>query len=125
MVQFNIGPERQEETCAHLDVSVPHACIGATPRNSERFFASGNERTAVNFQKLGYDNVGYKIKSTDRFAVLLELMNTNKEDKSVYLTIEYNYVDGHPFKDDVKPLWFDARNCGTSDYNPPAGQGTT
>jgi hypothetical protein len=123
MVLFNVGPGRQEETCKHLDISIPNAVIGGTPRNSERFFASGNERTVVNFQKMGYDKVGYKIKFSDRFSVLLELMNMNLEDKLVYLTITYDYLDGHPFNDNVKPLWFDARNCGTSHVNPPSNQG--
>jgi len=122
-VFFNQGPGRQEETCKQEDVSVPHAVIGGTPRNTEKFFASGNERTVVNFQKMGYEKIGYKISAADTFAIVLELMNTNPADKKVYLTVTYDFVDGHPYADNVKPLWFDARNCGTSHVNPPPKKG--
>jgi hypothetical protein len=43
-------------------------------------------------------------------------MNMNIGSKQVYLTIYYDYVDGHPanFKE-VKPVWMDAAQCGTSE----------
>jgi len=64
-------------------------------------------------------DVGYKLKATDKFAALVELMNQTPEDQTVYLTMTYDFVKGHPFKDDVKIVWFDIRQCGTSEYNPP------
>jgi hypothetical protein len=122
LVMFNVGPGREDLTCSHRDVSLPHVSIGATSRNSERFFASGNERTIGIFPDWGVTDVGYKIRSTDSFASLIELMNQNMEDKNVYLTITYDVVDGHPFKDDLKCVWFDIRQCGSSEVNPPKGQ---
>ena len=40
----------------------------------------------------------------------------NKEDKTVYLTVTYDIVDGiNPAWDAIKPVWFDAAQCGTSE----------
>jgi hypothetical protein len=122
MVMFNAGPGREESVCTTMDVSVPHVTINATARSSERFFASGNERTIGIFPEWGISDTGYRIKSTDSFAGLLEFMNENMEDKLVYMTITYDTVDGYPFKDDLRCVWFDVRQCGTSEVNPPKGQ---
>ena len=121
MVLYNVGPGRQEETCKDREISAAHASAGATARTSERIFASGNERTIVNFQDLGYNSTGYKIQSTDRFNILLELMNMNIDHKIMYLTMTYDIIEGHPFKEEVRPVWLDVRNCGSSEYNPPDG----
>lgn len=122
MVLFNVGPGREDPPCAHRDVSLPHATISATPRNSERIFASGNERSRADFAGWGVKDAGYKLQSADKFAALVELMNENMFDVQVWMTMTYDYVEGHPFKDDVKCVWFDVRQCGTSEINPPKGQ---
>lgn len=67
-------------------------------------------------------DAGYKLYDTDQFSALIELMNENMEDKTVYLTMTYDIVRGHPYKDDIKILWMDVRQCGTSEVNPPKGQ---
>ena len=110
-------------TCNHRDISVPHAVVGRTPRNSERIFASGNERTNIIFPDAGVKDAGIKLRKTDQFGAVLEFMNENTEDKIVYLTMTYDFIPGHPFKDDIRPLWFDVRQCGTSEVNPPKGKG--
>jgi hypothetical protein len=122
MVVFNIGPGLEDYTCSHRDISVPHATVGATPRNSERIFASGNERTQSIFPDWGVKDAGYKVRPTDKFAALVEIMNENMEDKVVYMTVTYDFVPGHPFKDEIKPVWLDVRQCGSSEANPPVGQ---
>jgi hypothetical protein len=122
-VLFNTGPGRQDETCKDEDISVPVAVVGGTPRNTEKFFASGNERTVVNFQKMGFEKIGYKINAADRFGIIMELMNMNPADKEVFFTVTYDIVEGHPYTESVKPVWFDARNCGTSHVNPPPKKG--
>lgn len=124
MVLFNVGEGREDPTCAYRDISLPHATIGSTSRNSERIFASGNERSKGVFADWGVNDVGYKMKSTDKLAALVELMNQTPEDKVVYMTMTYEVVPGHPFKDDVKIVWFDVRQCGTSEVNPPRNQCT-
>lgn len=122
MVLFNVGPGRQDYPCSDRDVSVPHVTIGATARNSERIFASGNERTVGVIPQWGVKDAGYKLLGTDKFAALVELMNMNPEDKVVFLTMTYDILPGHPFKDEVKIVWFDVRQCGTSEVNPPKGK---
>jgi hypothetical protein len=122
MILYNQGPGREDLTCNHRDISVPHASIGGTPRDTERIFASGNERSNIVFPNSGVKDAGIKLRSTDKFAAVLEFMNENPEDKVVYLTMTYDFVPGHPFHDDVKPLWFDVRQCGTSEVNPPIGK---
>jgi hypothetical protein len=123
MILFNVGPGREDLTCSHRDVSLPHAVAGATPRNSERIFASGNERTEAILPNMGVMDAGYKLKSSDKFNLVLEFMNENPEDKLIYLTMTYDFLDGHPFKDNISIQWYDVRQCGTSEVNPPKGKG--
>jgi hypothetical protein len=47
------------------------------------------------------------------------------EDKTVYLTMTYDIIDG-PLPAgwrDIKPVWFDANQCGTSEVSPPKQNG--
>jgi hypothetical protein len=125
MVLFIKGPGREDPTCKNEEISLPHGTVGGTPRKSERIFASGNERSFANLPGWGHSDVGYKMKSTDELAVLLELMNENMEDKVVYMTMTWDYLEGHPYKDEVKVVWFDVRQCGTSEVTPPKNQGKT
>lgn len=101
---------------------MPHVTIGATSRQAERFWGVGNERTVVNFPDWGIKDAGIKIKSTDRFSSLLELMNDTDEDRTVWLTVTYDILDQHPFKDNIRNIWMDIRQCGTSQINPPNGK---
>jgi hypothetical protein len=36
-------------------------------------------------------------------------MNEKNEDKTVWLTITYDIVEGYPYKDDVRVVWYDVR----------------
>jgi len=62
------------------------------------------------------------MRKTDSLASLIKLMNQNPTEQVVYMTMTWDYVDGHPFKDDIKTVWLDVRQCGTSEINPPAGK---
>jgi hypothetical protein len=43
-------------------------------------------------------------------------MNMNPTSKRVWLTMYYDYVDGIPSNfEEVKPVWLDAFQCGTSE----------
>jgi hypothetical protein len=99
--------------------------LGATAKNSERFFSSGNERTpAILPDMAGGDKVGYKLNPKDKFAMIVDLMNENMEDKVVYLTITYDFLPTHPADyDDMKPIWFDLAQCGDSEVQPPKQSG--
>jgi hypothetical protein len=122
MVLFNVGSGRVDATCGDRDISLPHATIGMTPRNSERIFASGNERSPAIFPDWGVKDAGYKLNKGDKLAALVELMNQTPEDQTVYLTMTYDLIQGHPFKDEIKMVWFDVRQCGSSEVNPPEGK---
>jgi hypothetical protein len=124
MVLVNIGPGRSDATCDWLPISAPHMIAGSLPRNSERIFSSGNERTKVIFPTWNKNDVGYKLKTTDKFALIVDLMNENMVDKVVYLTMTYDIVPGHPANyGDIKPVWFDVAQCLTSEWPAPYDKG--
>ena len=63
-------------------------------------------------------NLAYPIYPGDRFGLITDLMNMNQGAKQVYLTIYYDYVDGHPSRfEEVKPVWLDAAQCMTSEVS--------
>jgi hypothetical protein len=76
MVHFASGPGRWDPTC-YGSPSLPHADVGMSPMNSERYFSSGNERTHIRIDEAGPDGTkhGYHLKSSDRFAFIVDLMN--------------------------------------------------
>lgn len=50
--------------------------------------------------------------------MIVDLMNMNMQAKEAYLTIYYDYIDGHPKGfEEVKPVWMDAMQCGTSEVS--------
>src|ERR671918_2193895 len=53
----------------------------------ERFFASGDERTAISFPS-GY---GYRVRWYDSWNMLVDLMNHATEAKTVYVELTYTY----------------------------------
>jgi hypothetical protein len=62
--------------------------------------------------------LGYPLYPADRFGIIVDLMNMNDAAKESYLTIYYDYVDGHPPDfSEVKPVWMDAAQCGTSEVS--------
>lgn len=64
------------------------------------------------------------MKKTDKLAFIVDLMNENMEDKVAYLTITFDYVSGHPAGfDDMRPVWFDAAQCSTSEVRAPKQSG--
>lgn len=63
---------------------------------------------------------GYHITKKDKFAYLVELMNMNMQDSTVYLTMVYDYLEGPLPKgwNEIKTIWLDANQCGTSEVKP-------
>jgi hypothetical protein len=123
MVSFVVGPGRWDPTCYNNDKSLPHFAIGSDPKHSERNFASGNERTPADltsFIKNG-KKIGYFLQKTDEYRYIVDLMNMNMNDKTVYVTMTYDFFDG-PIKEgwtDLQPIWLDVDQCGMSDIHPP------
>jgi len=116
MVLFNIGTNAWDATCTVF--GLPHMIIGALPATSERIFSSGNERTVAFFNppSSNMTKAGYPVYTADRFGLITDLMNMNPQSKTVYMTMYYDYVDGTGADwADVKPVWFDVAQCGTSE----------
>jgi len=128
MVLFNIGKGRVDQTCSGAWSSVPHADVGCTPETCERLFASGNERTPAlpsNYQTGPSDKAaGYFLRANDKFALIIDLMNDSDQDKTVYMTMVYDYVDGWPTTlDHYRPVWLDVDECGISEVEAAAQKG--
>lgn len=126
MVLFNIGTGAWDATCTVF--GLPHMIVASSPTSSERIFSSGNERTTVFFNPPWYNNTksgyGYPVYSADRFGLITDLMNMNPGAKTVYLTMYYDFLDGHPKEwAEIKPVWFDVAQCGTSEV--PGGSANT
>jgi len=118
MVLFNIGAGVWDATCTVF--GLPHMIVGSLPATSERIFSSGNERTMIFFNAPGgaetAKNTGYPVFPSDRFGLIADLMNMNPQSKQVYMTMYYDYVEDHPAGwGEVKPVWFDVAQCGTSE----------
>jgi hypothetical protein len=113
------GPGRTDAVCYDADPSLPHNSVGKTALNSQRIFAFGNERTNIIFPEIGASDIGYKLRPVDDFSLLVELMNENAQDKVVYLTVTYDILEGHPFKDEPAAVYLDARSCGTVRFSTP------
>lgn len=76
----------------------------------ERFFASGDERTAVDLQSLPY---GYKINSSETWNMVVDLMNWATTSKTVKVRVTWKYATGtdHTSRASLRPVWFDADGC--------------
>jgi hypothetical protein len=123
MVLINKGKGLKDATCAKNPMSLPHMDVWATSLNSERFFASGNERTPLDTKLTGV-KAGYLIKSDDTMSAIIELMNMNADHKDVYMTMVWEYIPKIPsdFKN-AKPVWLDVFQCGLSDVKPKSEEG--
>jgi hypothetical protein len=87
----------------------------------ERFFASGNERTAISLPA-GY---GYRVRWYDAWMMLADLMNHSTSSKTVYVQVTYTYRPSWESVKPVKPVWLDIDQCGDSEYSIPAGYSDT
>jgi hypothetical protein len=87
----------------------------------ERFFASGNERTAISFPA-GY---GYRVRWYDSWNLLVDLMNHSATSKTVYVQLTVTYRPSWESVKPLKPVWLDIDQCGDSEYSIPAGYSDT
>jgi Stress up-regulated Nod 19 len=83
----------------------------------ERFFATGDERTAITFPE-GY---GYRVRWYDSWNLLVDLMNHAAEPKTVYVRVTYTYRRSWESVKRLRPVWLDVDQCGDSEYSIPAG----
>ncbi len=98
-------------------------CAGKGPGLlGERFFASGNERTAVDLTSLSY---GYKIGSSETWNMVIDLMNWETTSKTVKVKMTYKYATGsdHTSREGVRPVWLDLDQCSLdSEVSVPIGE---
>lgn len=98
-------------------------CAGKGPGLlGERFFASGNERTAVDLESLSY---GYKIGSSETWNMVIDLMNWETASKEVKLKMTYKYGTGsdHTGREGLRPVWLDLDQCSLdSEVSVPIGE---
>jgi len=87
----------------------------------ERFFASGDERSRVEFTTADGYRYGYRLHWYDQWNLLVDLMNMSTGDKEVYVAVTYTYRSAYDSVRAVKPVWLDIDNCGDSEYSIPAG----
>jgi plastocyanin len=76
------------------------------PAFAERFFAEGEERTTITMPQ-GY---GYPNRASDKWGMIVMLMNHRAVPDQVYVQYTIRYVTGEPLVA-VKPIWLDVRNC--------------
>jgi hypothetical protein len=91
-------------------------CAGKGPGLlGERFFASGDERTAVDLQALPY---GYKVNSSETWNMVFDLMNWETTSKTVKIRMTWKYATGsdHTSRAPLRPVWFDANQCSLNSY---------
>ena len=138
MVHFNTGPRRWDAAAYREPNCLPHdgvntfggASLGRgaiSVKNTERYFVTGNERTPFNYYKPGAGGQGgsaYHLDAADRFFYLVELMNMNMEDASVYITMTYDITEGALPKGwkEVKSVYLDANACKSSEVPSPKGK---
>jgi hypothetical protein len=91
-------------------------CAGKGPGLlGERFFASGDERTAVDLQSLPY---GYKVNTSETWNMVIDLMNWETTSKTVKIRMTWKYATGsdHTSRASLRPVWFDAAQCSLNSY---------
>lgn len=125
---YTVGPTRWDPVCTGED-SAPHVAIGIDASHSERWTAAGNERTPTDFTQAVIDGkrTGYQLNKDDSFRILVDLMNLNMEDRIVYFTVEYDFINGTMDKSkwmDLKPIWLDIDSCGLSEIPAPRDTGS-
>jgi hypothetical protein len=98
---------RQDATCGRTLLGLA----------GERFFASGNERTAISFPT-GY---GYRARYYDSWNLLVDLMNHATASQTVYVQVTYTYRPSWESVQRLRPVWLDIDQCGDSEYSIPAG----
>jgi hypothetical protein len=91
----------------------------------ERFFASGNERTAVDLTELPY---GYKINSSETWNMVFHLANWEEEAQTVYIKMTWKYATKGDAESRaaLRPVWLDEDGCSLDSLiTVPTGESDT
>ncbi|KAF2105087.1 hypothetical protein NA57DRAFT_51866 [Rhizodiscina lignyota] len=108
-----------------LDTAVPDTVCPKDRKGRpvpNRFFASGNERTAMDLSGASTIQTGYFLSAQSQVVVTLELMNQMAEAREAVLTVEYEFIPSpipKSFKH-AKSIWLDIGGyCGNSEASVP------
>jgi hypothetical protein len=113
MVMFNQEAGRTDPTC-YIGFPFPLGLMFG-----QRFFASGDERTQINFPA-GY---GYRIGASGTWNLIWELAGMQDTAQTVNIRMTYEWVPATTAgMTDLEPIWFDVAQCGFSTVSVPAGQ---
>ena len=100
---------------AARDATCPNGFFGAA-NFGDRFFASGSERSHMHLPDgFGYYNAG------TTWTLDADLMNMMPDPQQVYVRVVVRYRDASAHLKNVRPIWLDINNCGTSEYAIPHG----
>jgi len=91
----------------------------------ERFFASGNERTAVDLGELSY---GYKVGKAETWNMVFHLANWESSPQTVYIKMTWKYATGKDAEglSPLRPVWLDEDGCSTDSLiTVPTGESDT
>lgn len=99
-------------------------CGGQFPFTTlgERFFASGNERTAVDLTSEPY---GYEVTKSEDWNMVTELMNweTTAKEVEVRITFKYATKGDASERENLRPVWLDVDQCSLdSEISVPSGE---
>jgi hypothetical protein len=97
-------------------------------RNADRPFVTGNERTPFHYYRPTAPGGGsaFHLDAADRYFYLVELMNMNMNDATVWITMTYDITEGALPSgwSEVKAVFLDANSCKSSEVNSPRGKQT-
>jgi hypothetical protein len=100
---------------AARDATCPNGFFGSV-NFGERFYASGSERSHLHLpDAYGYYNAG------DQWTLDADLMNMMPDPQQVYVRVVVRYREANAHLKNVRPIWLDINNCGTSEYAIPHG----
>lgn len=91
----------------------------------ERFFASGNERTAVDLSELSY---GYEVNKSETWNMVFHLANWESSAQTVYIKMTWKYATAKDAEglSPLRPVWLDADGCSTDSLiTVPTGESDT
>jgi hypothetical protein len=109
-VNMNTGPMLHHFLFAasnRRDLTCPSSGSGLL---GQRFFASGNERTAIDIERLSY---GYEVEASDSWTMVVDLMNWSTETRRVKIKVTFKYATGSDAtsRTNLRPWWLDVDGC--------------
>ena len=90
-----------------------------------RVWSDHDSLEAAGSHRLGTVIPRYRVRSSDRWNMLVDLMNHSTSSKTVYVEVTFTYRPSSESVKSLKPVWLDIDQCGDSEYSIPAGYSDT